>query len=197
MVLLFHAAPSIHKGHPIIWVVLVYFKHVCICSLIGTPPKWGWGTLPPWWVSWLTWGLCFPVLGGTSRERDLLRIHGGAIRSCTDRWTHPTWPMMGIPVITPIGLQESAQHHLHAAEGLKLELPRAGTTVHPSLLDFGQGGFGHVGSHGSGMGLCILHLSAWVLTLLVMNRGGFPTAGHSTHSWECHKRAAAETTKSS
>lgn len=68
-----------------------------------------------------------------------MRIHGGATRSCIGRWTHPTWPMMGIPIITPIGLQGSAQHQLHAAESLKPELTRAGTTVHPNLLGFGKG----------------------------------------------------------
>lgn len=179
----------------IIWAVLVYFEHVCICSLIGTPPRWGWSTLPPWWVSWLMWGLCFPVLGGLSQERDLLRIHGGATRSCIGRWTHPVWPMMSIPVITPRGLQGSAQHHLHAAEGLKPEFPRAGTTVHPSLLDFGKGVFGQVGSCVLGMGYvsftCLLELwPCWWWTGRASPQQGTPLTAENVV-----RAAATETTK--
>lgn len=181
---------------PIIWAVLVYFKHVCICSLIGTPPRWGWSTLPPWWVSWLIWGLCYPVLDGLSQET--LAENPWWCYQILHRQVDTAWPMVGIPVITPRGLQGSAQHHLHAAEGLKPEFPRAGTTVHPSLLDFGKGVFGQVGSCDLGMGLCIFHL-CWSFDPAGDEQGGLPhsRALPPLRAENVIRVAAVETTKCS
>lgn len=133
-----------------------------------------------------------------SARRHLLRIHGGATRSCIGRWTHSAWPMVGIPIITPRGLQGSAQHHLHAAEGLKPEFPRAGTTVHPSLLDFGKGVVGQVGSCGLGMGLCIFHL-CWSFDAAGDEQGGLPhsRALPPLRAENVVRVAAVETTKCS